>query len=149
MKINWLTVIVFVVGAVLYATYGIEDLWRRYALRRLARKFGFAYLRQRLPEALSLYGTPFAQRRFTWNVIDGERHRLRIVVFDCQVGEGAANWRRTVIAIRTGSVTLDPVKFDARMKVENSGGWSVFYYPQELKLGLTPVKELRALLNSL
>jgi len=148
-KINWLTVIVFVVGAVLYATYGIEDLWRRYALRRLARKFGLVYLRQRLPEALSLYGTPFKQRRFTWNVLDGERHRLRIVVFDCQVGEGAANWRRTVIAIRTGSVTLDPMKVDSRMKVENSGGWSAFYYPQELRLGLTPVKELRALLTSI
>jgi hypothetical protein len=148
-KINWLTVIVFVVGAVLYATYGIEDLWRGYALRRLARKFEFAYLRQRLPEALSLYGTPFAHRRFTWNVMDGELHRLRIVIFDCQVGEGNANWRRTVIAIRTGSATLDAARFDSRMKVENSGGWSVFHYPQELKLGLTTVKELRALLNSI
>jgi hypothetical protein len=148
-RINWLTVVVFVIGGAIAVVYAIEDRWRAYAFWRLARQFGFAYLRQRLPEALSLYGTPFVHRRFTWNVIDGERNRLRVVVFDCQIGEGGANWRRTVIAIRTGSSTMDAGKFDARMTVENSGGWSVFYYPQELKLGVMPVKELRAHLNSI
>jgi hypothetical protein len=149
MEINWISVVVFVVSAALFITYAIEDMWRAYAFRRLAKKFGFAYLRQRLPEALSLYGTPFAHRRLTLNVIDGERHRLRIVIFDCQIGEGKANWQPTVIAIRTGSNTLDASKIDPRMKVENSGGWSVLYYPQELKLGAIPLKELRAHLSSI
>ena len=141
--------VVFVVGAALYVTYGIEDFWRAHEFRRLARKLGFAYLRKQLPEALSLYGTPFARRRLTWNVIDGERRRLRIVAFDCQVGEGTASWRRTVIAIRTGSDTLDAAKFDLKMNVQNSGGWSIVYYPQELKLGVIPMKELRTHLSSI
>ena len=141
--------IVFVVSAAMFVTYAIEDLWRTYAIRRLAKKFGFAYLRQRLPEALSLYGTPFAHRLLTLNVIDGERHGSRIVVFDCQVGDRTASWWWTVIAIRTGSHTMDAAKIDSRMKVENSGGWSVFYYPQELKLGVMHIKVLRAHLSSL
>jgi hypothetical protein len=149
MNINWVTVVVFVVGGAIGVVYGIEDLLRSLAFRRLAKEFGFPRLKKRLPEALSLYGTPFVHRRLTWNVIDGERHTLRVVVFDCQIGEGAGNWKRTVIAIRTGSSTMDANKFDARMKVENSGGWSVFYYPWALKLGLMPIKELRAHLASI
>lgn len=149
MTINWITVVVFVVGAVIYAVYGVEDLWRGLAMRRLARTFGFAYLRQRLPEALSLYGTPFAQRRFTWNVMEGEHNGHRVVVFDCQVGEEKKGWRRSVIAIRTGPVTMSAAKLDARMKVDSSGGWSVFYYPQEMKEGLMRVPQLQVCLSSL
>jgi hypothetical protein len=44
---------------------------------------------------------------------------------------------------------MDAAKLDSRMKVENSGGWSVFYYPQELKLGVMHIKVLRAHLSSL
>src|SRR5260370_16936229 len=108
---SWITVSVWVVGAVLFGFYGIKDLWRTFAIRRLAKKLGFTYLRQRLPEALSLYGTPFAHRRFTQNVIDGEQNRIRVVVFDCQIGEGKDGWRRTVIAARTGSRDFHPAKF--------------------------------------
>ncbi len=146
---NWITVVVFIVGTVLYAVYGAEDLWRTFAMKRLARKLGFTYLRQRLPEALSLYGTPFTRRRFTWHVIDGERNRKRVVVFDCQVGEGMGNWRQTVIAVRTGYGDFSAMRFTPEMAVENSGGWSIFYYPEATKRGLTPVKEVRAHLESL
>ncbi len=149
MNINWFTVVVFVIGGAIGVVYGIEEVWRAFAFRRLAKEFGFSRLNKRLPEALSLYGTPFAHRQLTWNVIDGERHTLRVVVFDCQIGEGEGSWKRTVIAIRTGSSTMDAAKFDTRVKVENSGGWSVFYYPWALKLGLVPVKELRAHLTSI
>lgn len=145
---NWISITVFTVGAVLYGVYGAEDLWRQAAMRRLARKHGFSYARERLPQALSLYGTPFAHRRFTWNVLDkpkgGHSH---LVVFDCQVGEDKAALVRTVIAIRTGSAILDATKLDTRMKVENSGGWSIVYLPQEVKCGLTPLKELRSQLD--
>lgn len=149
MEINWITVITVVVFGVLAVVYTIEDLWRALAFRSLAREFGFARLNKRLPEALSLYGTPFAHRRLTWNVLDGERDKLRVVVFDCQIGEGNGSWQGTVIAIRTGPTSMDSAKFDPRMKVDNSGGWSVFYYPSRLKLKLMPVKELRAHLNSI
>ena len=81
--------------------------------------------------------------------IDGERYGLRIFAFDCKVGEGTASRRRTVIAIRTGSDTLGAAKFDSKMKIQNSGGWSVVYYPQELKLGVMHMKELRTHLSSI
>ena len=145
---DWISVTVFTAGAVLYAVYSVEELLRRFAMRRLARRLGFIWQRERLPEALSLYGTPFAQRRFTWNVLDkpkgGHSH---LIVFDCQVGEDKASWRRTVVAVRTGSDTLDAAKLGSRMKSENSGGWSIVYYPQEIKCGLMPLKELRGLLE--
>jgi hypothetical protein len=99
-----------------------------------------------MPEALSLYGTPFAHRRFTENVIDGEQNRIRVVVFDCQVGEGKGVWRRTVIAARTGSRDFNGAKFPG-MATDNSGGWTILYYPQGMKVELTPVRELRAHLS--
>lgn len=148
MKINWISVAVFIAGAVLYAIYSVEDLARRMGMRRLARRLGFSYARERLPEALSLYGTPFAHRRYTWNVLDkakgGHSH---VIVFDCQVGEDKTGWARTVIGVRTGSATLEATKLDLRMKAENSGGWSIIYFPQEMECGVTPLKELRAQLE--
>ena len=148
-SMSWISVVVFIVGAILYAVYGVEDLWRRFAMRRLAKRLGFAYLRQRLPEALSLYGTPFTKRRFTWNVLDGQLNGLHVVVFDCQIGEGTNNWRQTVIAIRTGSAGLSAEKLNPQMKVDSSGGWSICYYPEGTKRALMPLKELRAFLQSI
>src|ERR1700676_5579224 len=144
---SWVTVVVFIVGAILYAVYGAEDLWRTFAIRRLAKKLGFTYLRQQLPGAVSLYGTPFTHRRFTWNVLDGQMNGMHVVVFDCQVGEGANNWRQTVIAVRTGSVAWSAEKFNSEMKVDGSGGWSIFYYPEGTKHSLMPLKELRGYLG--
>ena len=141
---DWMKVTVFVIGAVIYAVYASEDLLRTFAMKRLAKKMGFAYLKKRLPEALSVYGTPFNQRRFAWNVIEGERNRIRVVLFDCQVGEGKDGWRRTVIAVKTGAGTFSAERFNAKLKVESSGGWLILYYPQEVKMGLTPAREVRA-----
>jgi hypothetical protein len=141
---DWITISFYAVGAVAAAVYGTEDLARYYAMRRLARKLGFSYLRRTLPGALSLYGTPFAQMWSTWNVLDKqEKGRNHIVVFDCQVGEKQSSWRSTVIAARTGSTTLPQELFGESMRVQNSGGWSIAYYPQEAKRGLMPLKELR------
>jgi hypothetical protein len=148
-SMSWISVVVFIVGAILYAVYGAEDLWRRFAMRRLAKKMGFAYLKERLPEALSLYGTSFNSRRFTWNVIDGQVNQLHVVVFDCQIGEGANNWRPTVIAIKTGSAGLSAGKLNPQMKVDSSGGWSICYYPEGTKHALMPLKDLGAFLQSI
>src|SRR5215475_13197302 len=149
MKLDWLGVIVFLVGAVLYAIYGAEDLWRQYAMRRLAHEFRLKFGGKRLPEALSLYGTPFNQRRFTWNVMEGERDGIRVVIFDCQVGEGTGNLRRTVMSLRVGSDISTTANRNPGLTVLSSGGWAVISYPQEAKVGLTPVGELRAWLRSL
>jgi hypothetical protein len=149
MKIDWLAVIVFIVGAVMYAIYGAEDLYRRFAMRRMAREFGFACRGELLPEALSLYGTPFNHRRFTWNVMEGERNRTRVVLFDCQIGEGPGHVRRTVMALRVGPDISGTVQSNPGMKVLGSGGWAVISYPEESKIGLTPVGELRGWLRSL
>jgi len=149
MKLDWLGVIVFLVGAVMYAIYGAEDLWRQYAMRRLAREFGFTFAGKRLPEALSLYGTPFNHRRFTWNVMEGERNRIPIVIFDCQIGEGTGNVRRTVLAMRLRSELPGTVNTNPGMTVLSSGGWAVISYPQESTIGLTPIGELRSWLRSL
>jgi hypothetical protein len=146
---NWVTVSVFTAGAILYGYYGAQDLWRTLSMRRLARRLGFVYLRQRLPEALSLYGTPFALRRFTWNVMEGECNKRRVVVFDCQEGEDKKSWRRTVVAVRTGSTAWSAPMFMSDMRADSSGGWTILYYPPERKIGLTSLKVLRAHLNSM
>ena len=145
---NWITVSFYTAGAVMFGLYGARDLWRTFAMKRLAKRLGFVYLRHRLPEALSLYGTPFAFRRFTWNVVDGECNRMRVVVFDCRQESDKGIWR-TVIAVRTGSTARSAAEFGSGMMADSSGGWTILYYPPEVKTGLMPMKELRTRLSSI
>jgi hypothetical protein len=150
----WIYGIIFVIGAIYAATQWIKDRRRATAIRALAHRLGFSYVaKSKLPEALSLYGTPLANPTSTWNIIDGERDKIRVIAFDCQIGSGKGSWRRTAIAARTTSEVFGAVAFNPDLAIGRSGGWMILYYPQQLnpplRQGLMPVAELEAHLEAI
>ena len=138
-------------GAVLVAILYVRHRRRSVAIRALAIRSGFNYLGHALPRSLTLSGTPMDSVTSTWNVIDGERHGIRIVAFDCKIGAGKGSWRRTVIAAESATDVFGAVAFNHDLTADRSGSWLILYQPKALSpipLGLMPVSELEAHLNA-
>jgi hypothetical protein len=138
-------------GLLLAALY-VRQRRRSAAIRALAIRSGFNYLGSALPRSLTLNGTPIDSATSTWNVIDGERHGVRIVVFDCQIGTGKGSWRRTVIAAESAADVFGVVSFNHELKADRSGKWLILYQPKTVSLippGLMPIAELETHLSSI
>ena len=137
-----------VILAILY----VRQRSRSAAVRALASRSGFNYLGRALPRSLTLSGTPIGSATSTWNVIDGERHGVRIIAFDCQIGAGKGSWRRTVIAAESAANVFGAVSFNHDLTADRSGEWLILYQPKTLSLippGLMPITELEAHLNAI
>jgi hypothetical protein len=146
--------VVLFVGAALALlfVFNLVDRQRTRAIRALASRLGFHFLGNALPRSLTLSGTPFSRHSKVWNVIDGEPCGIRTIAFDCQVGTGRANWRRTVIAVES-AVHISPVlPFNSEMAVDTAGNWKILYRPRasiNFRIaGLMPLDELEAYLSA-
>jgi hypothetical protein len=125
--------------------------FRARQMKKLAARMGFRYLGDVVPQ-VSLVGTQLERMRLSMNVIEGERSGLRVIAFDCWLGEGKNHWRRTVIAARTNLDVFAATDFDTWLTTEKSDGWTILYRPRELTLlprGLMPVAELEAHIESI
>ncbi len=146
---TWWTVAVFIVTLIAAAILWAKETVRELRIRALAKAIGFAYAGKRLPEALSLYGTPFnpITSILTSNVIDGQRDGIRVIAFDCEVVQKTDSWSRTVIAARTSANVFGDAAFSPDRKVVDSGGWKILYHPQSIgsakSRGLMSVAELK------
>jgi hypothetical protein len=140
----------------LLAAAGLIGLWlsirkRQAAVRAMAKRRGFTYIGRTLPRSIGLHGTALQRANSVWNVVDGECGQVRVISFDCQIGQGKGSWRRTAIAAQAlpevfGSAFLSDVV------IERSGDWSILYEPWKLSLmpsGLMPVSELEAHLDGI
>ena len=85
-------------AAVLLAMLCLHYQRRAAAMRAVATRLGFEYRAETLPPSLDLRGTGLNSATSTWNVIEGKRHGVRVVAFDCRLGTGKGSWRRSVIA---------------------------------------------------
>ena len=125
---------------------------RMHAIRELAERLQFTYIGQALPSSISLRGTSLQGASAVWNVIDGERQRLRVIVFDCRIGAGKGSWRRTVIGAQTDADVFGAVNFNRDLTVERSGEWMFLYQPKALGFlppRLMSVDEIEAHLNAI
>ena len=84
-------------AGVALAVFWWRERQRSLAMKQVASKFRFVFLGKALPRSLILETTGLQRISSCWNVIDGERDGLRILIFDCRIGEGKGSWRRTVI----------------------------------------------------
>ena len=129
----------------------IRDRKRSKAMAALAGRLGLHLWGERLPPELSLSGTPFAKASGIWNVMEGELHGISVVAFDCRVGTGKGQWRRTVIAVRNlGEILGTPLE-DVHI-IKRVGEWDFLYAPYKilvLRRGLMPVSELDERLSAL
>jgi hypothetical protein len=139
--------------------YGIEIgvalvftvfLWsqrrRSAAIRALANRTGFHYLGRALPPFLSGFATS------TWNLIEGERHGIRVVAFDCKIGAGKGGLRRTVVAAETTRDVFDGARFNTALTVRRLGSWMILWQPGAMSFipaGLMSVAELESHLNAI
>jgi hypothetical protein len=120
---------------------------RAAAMRGLATRTGFHYLGRGVPKSLNLSGTELENATAIWNLIDGDCHGIRVMVFDCRIGAGKGSWRRTVIATNERPERLSATSFNPGLTVERSGEWSIIYQPKAFSLippGLMPVDEVEA-----
>jgi hypothetical protein len=135
-------------GAVLF----LRNRRRASDIRALAIKTGLCYLGQGIPKSFTLDGTTLESATSIWNVIEGDRHGIRIIAFDCEIRTGKSGWRRTVIATEANTEVLSSAAaFDPELTMERSGKWSILYRPKSFALiptGLMPVSELEAHLNA-
>jgi hypothetical protein len=137
-------------AAVLLAIFCLRYYRRAAAMRAVATRLGFEYQAETLPPSLNLRGTGLNSATSTWNVIEGKRHGVSVVAFDCQLGTGKGSWRRSVIAAE-GSADVFGM-FNPEFAVECSGGWVVLYQPKAVSVipaGLMPVTEIEARLNAI
>lgn len=130
------------IGAMIAGLAFIAYQWKRSAdVKVLASRLGFVYLGNALPKSLSVSGTDLAGISSAWNVIDGERHGVRVVAFDCRIGTGKGSWRRTVIAAQTSGNNLRYLA--GYLERHRSDKWTLLYVPRNSSpAGLMPVAEL-------
>ncbi len=138
-------------GALLCAFFYWRYRKRMNAIRELAQRLGFTYIGQALPSSISLSGTLLQGATTVWNVIDGERHKIRVIAFDCRIGVGKTSWRRTVIAAQADTDTFGTVNFNRDLTVERSGDWLFLYQPKTISLipRLMGVDEIEAHINAI
>lgn len=139
-------------GGLLAAIFYWLHRRRTSAIREMAQRVGFTYIGESLPSSVTLRGTALESIGSTWNVIQGERHKIRVISFDCRIGMGKSTWRRTVIAARTEADVFGAVEFSADLTVERSGDWIFLYEPRVASLipsGLMSVDEIEAHLNGI
>lgn len=144
--------ILLVCGGLLAGTLYWHHRRRATAIRALANRLGFAYIGESLPLSMTLRGTVLEGLGSTWNVIQGGRHKVRVIAFDCRIGMGKASWRRTVIAAQTDADIFGAVKFNRDLTLERSGNWMFLYEPKAVSLipsGLMSIEEIEAHLNAI
>ena len=119
---------------------GIKLLYwfRASAMRALALKWGFQYSKGEprmlylpknhspKPHSFRLHGYPVDTMNRTWNLIEGEKNGLKILILDSTLSMGGRNGRySTFIAVRT-----ETNPFDNEAPEENivhSNGWVALY----------------------
>lgn len=142
--------ILLVCGGLLGCFFYWRHRHRVNAIRELAKRLGFIYIGQALPRSNSLAGTSLQGATAVWNVIDGERHKIRVMAFDCRIGVGKGSWRRTVIAAQTDADIFGTVNSNRDLTVERSGNWMFLYQPKTVSLvpRLMSVDEIEAHLDA-
>jgi len=142
----------FALVAMLFVVSAWRARQRKIAMQSLAARRGFTYLGKSLPRSLTFSSTALLRMTSVWNAIEGDCHGIRVIVFDCRVGEGKVSWRRTVFAAQTGKDFLEGTGLAREFAVEESGNWAIRYEPRSLSLlppGLIPVPEVESLLDSI
>jgi hypothetical protein len=82
--------------------------------------------------------------------MDGELNGVRIVIFDCRIGQGKRSWRRTVIAVKSHADIFKSVPMVLDLTSGPAGEWTVLYQPKTYQIippRLIAASELDALLD--
>jgi len=125
---------------------------RSAAMRALAARRGLSYLGPTLPKSFTLKDTSLQRATSFRNVIEGERHGVRMMAFDCRIGAAKNSPWRTVIAANVDEETLRATAVNPELVIESSSNWSIMHQLKTFSLvvpGLMPVSEVEGYLSAL
>jgi hypothetical protein len=126
---DWTDTALIVGGRILVSILFLQQRRRATSMRGLAIRLGFYYLGSALPRSFSAAGTPLTEITSVWNAIDGECAGIRVLAFDCRIGEGKRTRRRTVIAAKTNNDVFGLVGLTRNLTTDRSGDWIFLYEP--------------------
>ncbi len=114
-------------------------------MQKLAREFGFSYLRNALPNSVPVAGTPIVSTTAISNVIDGERNGIRFVAFDCRFGSGKGSFRRTVIAALAPKEIFGAMPLEPDLVTQQIDGWTLQFEPRRMGFAFNQVMDVEEL----
>jgi hypothetical protein len=84
-----------------------------------------------------------------WNVLDGERNGIRVVIFDSLIGEGRGARACTLFATQTGENLFNGLSWGE--KIAQRSGWTVVYRIPFIRIRpwTLSITRIEALLNNL
>jgi hypothetical protein len=123
----WPVLPVTVVVAVLFWSYR-KTQERSRQIRDYGQELGFRLLGEDLPLDIDLKSSSISNVSSVWNVIDGTPRGVRIVAFDCRVGQGKGSWETTVIAVNAEPIAVKASDFDMSLEKEHIDGWTLLFH---------------------
>lgn len=130
-------------------TGGVRLLYRRRAqtMRALARTWGFQFSEgnpsiwgQRdtgcaMPAEFRMMGYPATMIKSIWNLIDGQKDGIRVLIFDSILGVAGKRYRGmycTVIATQTSENLFGNT--GSRERISQSNGWTALSYTRFIQV---------------
>jgi hypothetical protein len=127
---NWVFAILigFIFARIPYSLF--LDCRRDQQLMKMAARLRLKMIGETLPGYVNLDGSPMAHATKYWNVMDGNFNGIRVLTFDCRMGQGKGSWRRTVLAAESDRDVFATVPSPFDYTVDRCGRWVVFYRPK-------------------
>jgi hypothetical protein len=116
----------FTLGALVVGIVAMRFTLRRRKrnMRLLAAKLGFEFIGDGLPAAFQMDCFPMSEIKLAWNVMEGTRNGLQIVVFDSIIGSGRGRYCTAVACHTTKS--LFALNYSGE-EIAQSNGWTAIY----------------------
>jgi hypothetical protein len=124
--------------AVIFAGIYLIYRLRASAMRALALRLGFQYSKGEprmlylpknhcpKPASFRLHGYPVDTLSRTWNIIEGEKNGLKVLILDSTLSMGGRSGRySTFVAVRTDTNPFENEESDE--KIVHSNGWYALY----------------------
>ena len=133
--------------AVIFGAVKVVLFKRRRSMRALASRLGFQYHGSKLPNSFSMSCYPADEIAKAWNVIQGQRNGIDVLIFDSLVGKGKPVYC-TFIAGHTESKLFGTDVSPERLAC--SSGWTALYRIRFLQIPWTMgIKRIEEHLTSL
>ena len=105
--------------------YSVQ-FFRVKSMRALAGKLGFRFVDRPLPAYFTMDCDPFDGKPLVWNVIEGQRNGINVLVFDSIV-RGGKGFYRTFVAVQTEGEPFPRDGTFSSGKILRSNGWTALY----------------------
>lgn len=122
----WPVLVALVVAAALLRSYQ-KARERSQQISDFAQDLGFRLLGEDLPLDIDLKSSSISNVSSVWNVIDGTPRGVRIVAFDCRVGQGKGSWETTVIAVNAEPARVKASDFDLSLEKDHIESWTLLF----------------------